>query len=556
VDPRLGAGEEHPPFTRVDEVEHSLGFMLAGTALLLLHRDPPSRRNRNLAAVLATVVVALGTTTILEYATTANLGIDELLLSDTGHRGAGAPGRMSLATAIDFVLLGLALLMLDVRVGRKGTRPTEWLAVAAALIALTSLNPVAERLTGWMLGEARGQGLDEVFRIFSEVTEQAAENPVERVLRDGVVIGMANHTVLVARDGTRRPIADSGAPIRDVHGALRGVVLAFRDMTEERRVETELRQSQARFARLAEAGIIGIGVADLDGTVHEANEAFLQMVGMSLEDVRSGKFNWSERTPPAWREADARAIEQLQSAGVAHPWEKELIRTDGTVIPVLIGVAALEPPLSIAFLVDLTERKRIEEAKTHLASEAARESKARRRAEDALQETEEQLRQSQKMEAVGRLAGGVAHDFNNLLSVILSYSSLLSEELKPGDPRRDDLEEVRKAGERATQLTRQLLAFSRRQVLEPKVLEIDQVVSGMEKFLRRLLGEDVELSILLPDQVGRVFADPGQLERAGTGHHVQDLPAALGANSGRRRPHSSGITGDHAGLGDHPFGRG
>ncbi|MEO6951598.1 MAG: PAS domain-containing protein, partial [Polyangia bacterium] len=126
---------------------------------------------------------------------------------------------------------------------------------------------------------------------------------------------------------------------------------------------------------------------------------------------------------------------------------------------------------------------------------------------------EVQLRQAQKIEAVGRLAGGVAHDFNNLLSVILSYTHLAMDDLKEGDPLRDDLGEVRAAGQRATELTRQLLAFSRQQVLQPRVIELPVVVAGMRSMLGRLLGEDVELSILPMEAVGRVLADPGQIEQ-------------------------------------------
>jgi two-component system, cell cycle sensor histidine kinase and response regulator CckA len=126
---------------------------------------------------------------------------------------------------------------------------------------------------------------------------------------------------------------------------------------------------------------------------------------------------------------------------------------------------------------------------------------------------EQQLRQSQKMDAVGRLAGGVAHDFNNLLSVILSYSGLTLEELKPGDPLREYLDEIKAAGERAAALTRQLLAFSRQQVLQPRVIDLDQIVIGMKSMLGRLLGEDIELSVLSAPGLGRVLADPGQLEQ-------------------------------------------
>ena len=126
---------------------------------------------------------------------------------------------------------------------------------------------------------------------------------------------------------------------------------------------------------------------------------------------------------------------------------------------------------------------------------------------------EAQVRQGQKMEAVGRLAAGVAHDFNNLLSVILGYSTLIIGGLKPGDPTREDMEEVKRAGERASDLTRQLLAFSRQQVLQPKVVELSQVVSGMEKMLRRVLGEDVELSLLLSRSSGRALVDTAQVEQ-------------------------------------------
>ncbi len=144
---------------------------------------------------------------------------------------------------------------------------------------------------------------------------------------------------------------------------------------------------------------------------------------------------------------------------------------------------------------------------------ARRELAERQRAEAALQKTEEQLRHAQKMEAVGRLAGGVAHDFNNLLSVILTYSTLLMDGLRPGDPIRDDLAEIRKAGERATSLTRQLLAFSRQQVLEPKIVSLDQVITDMGKMLQRLIGEDIELIVRSPPSLGLVKVDKGQVEQ-------------------------------------------
>jgi signal transduction histidine kinase len=140
-----------------------------------------------------------------------------------------------------------------------------------------------------------------------------------------------------------------------------------------------------------------------------------------------------------------------------------------------------------------------------------RHSIDRKAAEAALRHSEEQLRQAQKLEAIGGLAGGVAHDFNNLLSVILGYSALLTEDLEAGDPLREDLEAIHEAGLRAADLTRQLLAFSRQQVLAPRVLDINDVFAGMEKMLRRLIGEDVQLKSLPAAGLPSIKADPGQI---------------------------------------------
>ena len=137
----------------------------------------------------------------------------------------------------------------------------------------------------------------------------------------------------------------------------------------------------------------------------------------------------------------------------------------------------------------------------------------RERAEAALRKSEEQLRQAQKMEAIGRLSGSVAHDFNNLLSVILSYSDLLLSDLKPIDPLRSDIESIRKAGEKAADLTRQLLAFSRQQVLAPRVVDLNSVLIDSEKMLRRLLGEDIEIVAHYARTLARVKVDPSQIDQ-------------------------------------------
>jgi hypothetical protein len=220
-----------------------------------------------------------------------------------------------------------------------------------------------------------------------------------------------------------------------------------------------------RFLAVNEAAIRGYGYS---------REEFMQM---NVKDIRSEADT-----------ADLLASLHASGDGTTNPrsWKHE--RKDGSVIDVEVTVHKCDlggRPCGLAVAQDVTERIRMEG----------------------------QLRQAQKMDAIGNLAGGVAHDFNNLLSVIISYSDMLADALKPGDPMRDDLEEILGAGRRAADLTRQLLAFSRQQILQPKLLDLNAIVGGVAKMLGRVVGEDVELAILGDPRLGAVMADPGQLEQ-------------------------------------------
>lgn len=278
------------------------------------------------------------------------------------------------------------------------------------------------------------------------------------------------------------------------------------DRRRRREVELALRASEVRFSRLAESGVIGIAIADVHGNLHDANDAFLKMIGYSREELVDGSVRWADLAPPESMAANERALAQLQASGIATPWETESFRKDGSRLSVLVGAAMLEHPTCIAFALDLSERKRAElEARSEVAK--------REQAEGALELSRDQLRQAQKMEAVGRLAGGVAHDFNNVLSVILSYGELILEGLPPADPIRPDIGEICKAATRATSLTRQLLTFSRQRVVETRVIDLHAVLEGMHGMMERILGEDVELVCVAPPTAGRVKADPSQIEQ-------------------------------------------
>jgi two-component system, cell cycle sensor histidine kinase and response regulator CckA len=303
--------------------------------------------------------------------------------------------------------------------------------------------------------------------------------------------GWKGECLLCRKDGTDFPVYLSVGQIKDSRGYVIGSIAIAQNIAERIRVEEALRKSETRVRCLVESNLIGVAVSDTHARILDANDAFLRLVGYDREELLSRDIRWDEMTPPEYRESDQRALEQLKTTGIAPPWEKQFIRKDGQRVSVLIGVATLvlaEGDIEwVSFILDIRERKLLEQ----------------------------QLRQSQKMEAIGSLAGGVAHDFNNLLGVIIGYSEILLEGAG-GDGNAKILKqagEIKKAGDRAALLTRQLLAFSRQQVLEPKVLNLNLIVIEIEKMLRRLIGEDIELQTYLDPTVGSVKADQGQIEQ-------------------------------------------
>jgi PAS domain S-box-containing protein len=254
-----------------------------------------------------------------------------------------------------------------------------------------------------------------------------------------------------------------------------------------RQVEQALRESEERNRIIIETTNEGICMIDGAGRTTFVNTRMAAMLGYRAEEILGRPL--LDLVHEDSRPSAARNLARPRDAAGGQI-EVRFLRKDGSDLWALVDSAPIADSAgrhggALAMVMDVSLRKRLEE----------------------------QLRQGQKMEAIGNLAGGVAHDFNNVLSVILSYTGLVLSSLKPGDPLRLDLEEVRKAGERAGDLTRQLLAFSRQQMLRPTTLDVNQIVVGMEKMLRRLLGEEVELSLLTSHALGTVHADAGQLEQ-------------------------------------------
>lgn len=267
-----------------------------------------------------------------------------------------------------------------------------------------------------------------------------------------------------------------------------GLVL---DITDLKRVEQALHKSDLRYRALFQAANVGIALTDSDGYVLEVNEAFAQMLGYLPNDLVG--IHFSTITHPDERADGAEFVERarMQTDSKSRAWfEKRYLHRDGSTVWVRLAVQLLhdevgDPWLMTAVVQNITDVKQLED----------------------------QLRHGQKMEAIGRLAGGLAHDFNNLLTVINGYSDLLVHQMHSEDPIRTRVEQIRRAGERAAGLTRQLLAFSRKQVIAPTVLDLNVLVADLEKMLARLIGEHIHVSTNLADDLRAIKADPSQLEQ-------------------------------------------
>ncbi|HKC48330.1 MAG TPA: response regulator, partial [Gemmatimonadales bacterium] len=256
---------------------------------------------------------------------------------------------------------------------------------------------------------------------------------------------------------------------------------------ERRRAEEELRQSEERFSRVFRSSPVGIVITSLDdGRYLDANDAFLTLLGRTREQVQ-GKTTIELGV---WRDAAQRVrmVEALGAHGTVRDIDLEFRAASGETRHVLASIERIElsgRPCLLMLAYDISDRKRLED----------------------------QLRQAQKMEAIGRLAGGLAHDFNNLLGVVIGYCDLLFRKLPRDLPERVEIQEIRQAAEGASGLTRQLLAFSRRQVLEPRVLDFNGIVRRAERMLKPLLGDDVSLVIQLGSDIPMVLADAGQIDQ-------------------------------------------
>jgi len=290
------------------------------------------------------------------------------------------------------------------------------------------------------------------------------------------------------RDGSEFWMEWHIAPVRDSAGAITQFFWILRDVTARKQAEDALRESQERFRGTFEQAAVGIAHVALDGYYIRVNQRFCDMLGYSREELQQKRFH--DVTHPDDIDLGPPQMHAMLK-GEMESWsgEKRYLSKDGSTVWGHVTARLLRddegnPNYFITVVEDISDRKRLEQ----------------------------QYLQAQKMDAFGRLAGGVAHDFNNLLTVISGYNSMMLESLPHGDPRRENAEEVGKAADRAAALTNQLLAFSRQQVLQPKIFNLNTVLEGVEKMLRRIIGEDIELVTELDPELGQVRADISQIE--------------------------------------------
>ena len=516
------------------------------------------------------------------------------------------------------------------RMERELRKSRQWYAttlnsIGDAVIAtdtqgiVTFMNPVAERLTGWSNEEAVGCSLQKIFRTINEETRLPVELPVDKVLRQGVVVGLANHTILVARNGTEIPIDDSAGPIKgDKEGDMLGVILVFHDISKRRQDEKALKDAllkadneRIRAEAILEAIGEGISIQDTDFRILYQNRAHKELLGshhageycykaydgqeqickgcpvvMSFEDgnihsaersivLDRGKIhtastasvlrdvagniiagievvrdmtrlkqaedslrgseerfrNLVESTSDLVWEIDKNFVYTYISPKVYEilgyqtdevmgktpfdfmsPEESSRIRT------VFNDLAADRKPFT--FLENINIHKDghhvvLETSGAPFFDKSGKFSGYRGidRDKTKRKKLEAQLLQAQKMEGIGLLAGGIAHDFNNILSVITGYGELIQMKVGDNDKQAASVGLILKAAKRAAELTGSLLAFSRKQILNPKPVFLNKIVQRVAKFIARLLSEEIDFTVKFSDENMTMMADSSQIEQ-------------------------------------------
>ncbi len=442
-------------------VLYTYAVLLVGLAILVGQaiQSPYLYRKRTLILVLATVLPWIGNLVFVARGEEpGTIDITPFMFTCTAVISAVAVFRYQVLEPIPTLR--------DARIEVIG----DGLLIVDRSLRIADLNSAAESIIGCSRATAAGE-------------------PIERVLPDWppeIDIELRKDLTLSGSGGGR--IYDVRiTPIQGQDDRHMGYVVLLRDVTERREAEAALRDSELRYRELVENARDLICACDLEGRILSVNKAGLDLTGYTSDALVGRPL--AELASPESRDHVNALFLGPRTDLLSERTEITLIGSGGqpVVLELVCWVQRREGiPIAIqAIGRDVTERRRLED----------------------------DLRQAQRMEAVGKLAGGVAHDFNNLLTAILGFASLAEAEQQPGSPMHEYLAQIRRSGEQAAALTRQLLAFGRRQMLQPVDLDLNHVVDDTQKMLRRLIGEDVELIVQLASDLSLVRADRSQVEQ-------------------------------------------
>ena len=395
----------------------------------------------------------------------------------------------------------------------------------------TSLNRAGERLSGYTREEAARLNIREI--LAPEYLELAMQMIRAKLAGSQ---GSLYEVEIITKD-RRRVRLELTTRIRYQEEKPHCVLGIAHDITERKRAEEALRASEQRFRIAAEQSSDLIYEWDARTGRIEYHTPIERLYERTVRQPPESVEDWARRIYHEDQERVIAASRRELEMGEPFNEEYRFLASDGTwrhfshrAIPILDQSGRVSR--TIGLITDITQKKHAEQEREKLQA---------------------QLTQAQRLEAVGRLAGGIAHDFNNLLTVINGYSALILNKLHERDPIQHGVLEIKKAGERAAALTQQLLAFSRRQILQPKVLNLNAVVSGIETMMRRLVGEDVSLTTQLDPALGFVTADAGQLEQVLMNLVVNARDAM--PDGGRLVIKTSNVEVDQAFAGQHPEAR-
>ncbi len=382
---------------------------------------------------------------------------------------------------------------------------------------IQQMNPVAEQLTGWLFKQARGKLLPEVFVVEHAVTGEVVTNPVDSVLKNGRITGLANHTVLTSRTGERYQIADSAAPIQSNTNEILGVVLVFHDVTENSRMQRDREDQASRLDQIIESSMDAIIAADENNIIVEWNRQAEKIFGWLREEA-IGKTLYETIIPMQYREKQLNGINLFRQAGEktlpGKRFEASALNKKGELFPIELSISKSDPRcgcIFVAYIRDLSEVKKAEQERIKLQA---------------------QIEHTQRLDSLGVLAGGIAHDFNNILTAILGNASMAEHKvLLHPQAAKKYLANIVSSSERAAELCKQMLAYSGKGKFVVKALDLSVMVEEITRLLEVSIASNVILKYHLIENLPAVEADAAQMQQV-IMNLVMNASDAIDDNSG------------------------